>query len=100
MTNADKKWKRKFIAFLKENGIYEKWIYNMKRQHPTSNIEWWNCFTSTIYADRCSEGINCAFYWAKTKEGWYFWRFYDSEWKSIVGNGISRIIVECHDKGR
>ena len=96
MTKEDKKWKRKFIAFLKENDIYEKWIYNIKVQHPIRG-SWWYCFTSTIYADRCSEGINCAFYWADTKEGYYYWSDFNRMWKNIVGNGISRIIVECHD---
>ena len=81
MNKEDKKWKRKFIAFLKENGIYEKWIYNIKSQHPTSNIEWWNCFADRIYANRCSNGINWAFYWADTEDGHVYWSFYDRLWK-------------------
>ena len=84
MTKEDKKWKRKFIAFLKENGIYEKWIYNMKVQHPLTNYAWWNCFAK-IYANRCSDGINCAFYWVDTKEGHEFWSFYDRLWKYNCG---------------
>lgn len=88
MTKEDKKWKRKFIAFLKEKGIYEKWIYNMKRQHPTSNIEWWNCFADTIYKFKSYDGINHAFIWADTKEGHEYWSYFDREWKSIVENGI------------
>ena len=86
MTKEDKKWKRKFIAFLKENGIYEKWIYNIKVQHPTSDIEWWNLFY-TIYEFKSYNGINRAFYWVGTKEGHEFWRYFDLKWKSIVGNG-------------
>jgi hypothetical protein len=92
MDKEDKKWKRKFIAFLKENGIYEKWIYNMKRQHPASNAAWWNCFADTIYTNRCSEGINHAFYWAYTEDGHYYWLRYEREWKNIIGNGIQELL--------
>ena len=84
MTNEDKEWKRKFIAFLKENGIYEKWIYNMKRQHPTI----WNLFFHGIYENKCSNGISRAFYWVDTKDGHDYWRFFDLKWKRIVENGI------------
>ena len=100
MTKEDKIWRRKFIAFLRENGIYEKWIYNMKRQHPASNATWWNVMFDCLYQNKCSEGINCAFFWADTEEGWSYWSDFNTLWKNIVGNGISRIIVECHDKRR
>ena len=85
MDKEDKNWKRQFIAFLKENGIYEKWIYNMKRQHPTSNVEWWNLFFHRVYANKCSNGISRAFYWADTKEGCEYWCFYDRMWKKRIG---------------
>ena len=88
MTKEDKKWRRRFIAFLKENGIYEKWIYNIKVQHPLTDYEWWNLFMSKIYQDRCSEGINWAFYWTDTEDGHEFWSYFDREWKSIVRNGL------------
>ena len=87
MTKEDKKWKRKFIAFLKENGIYEKWIYNMKRQHPLSDTGWWNHFEDSIYEIKSYEGINHAFIWSDTKDGHEFWSFYNIEWKRIVRNG-------------
>lgn len=87
MNNEDKKWKRKFIAFLKKNGIYEKWIYNIKDQNPLTNYAWWNCFADRIYENKCYEGINHAFTWADTKDGHEFWSFYNIEWKRIVGNG-------------
>lgn len=88
MTNEDKKWKRKFIAFLKENGIYEKWLYNIKNQHSLTKYAWWDCFADRIYANRCSEGINHAFHWSETRDGHGFWSYFDREWKSIVRNGI------------
>ena len=88
MRKKDKKWKRKFIAFLKENGIYEKWIYNIKDQHPLTNYDWWNCFAETIYQDKCYEGINHTFLWSETRDGHGFWNYFDREWKSIVRNGI------------
>ena len=84
MTKEDKKWKRKFIAFLKENGIYEKWIYNMKVQHPLTNYEWWNLLMSKIYQDKCYGGINNAFIWANTKEGYYYWMYCDIKWKTLL----------------
>lgn len=84
MTKEDKIWRREFIAFLKKNGIYEKWIYNMKHQHPLTNYAWWNCF-ARIYENKSYNSINCAFYWADTKEGHEFWRFYDRLWKYNCG---------------
>ena len=84
MTKEDKIWRREFIAFLKKNGIYEKWIYNMKHQHPLTNYAWWNCF-ARIYENKSYNGINCVFYWADTKEGHEFWRFYDRLWKYNCG---------------
>ena len=85
MTNEDKEWKRKFIAFLKENGIYEKWIYNTKVQHPTSNVKWWNLFFHRVYANKCSEAISRAFYWVDTKDGHGYWNYYDRLWKYNCG---------------
>lgn len=87
MNNEDKKWKKKFIAFLKENGIYEKWVYNMKDQHPTTNGSSWCMLLDRIYGFKAYDGINYAFTWADTKDGHDFWRYYDMKWKSIVGNG-------------
>lgn len=89
MNEENKYWKRKFIAFLKENGIYEKWIYSIKDQNPLTNYVWWDCFADTIYEFKSYNGINHAFTWADTKEGQEYWRFYDRLWKSIVGNGIN-----------
>ncbi len=85
MNNEDKKWKRKFIAFLKENGIYEKWIYNIKRQQPASNVKWWNLFFHRIYENKCSNGISRAFYWVDTEDGHGYWNYYDRMWKHICG---------------
>lgn len=87
MTNEDKVWKRKFIAFLKENGIYEKWVYNIKDQHPMTNDVWWDYFKDRIYEDKSYDGINYSFTWADTKDGHDFWRCYDIKWKIIVENG-------------
>ena len=85
MDKEDKNWRRKFIAFLKENGIYEKWIYNIKDQHPVSDVEWWNMFSYSIYKNKCSNGINWAFCWADTEDGHEFWSFYDRLWKYNCG---------------
>ncbi len=85
MNKEDKNWKRQFIAFLKKNGIYEKWIYNMKHQHPVSDVEWWNVHLYRIYANRCSEGISCAFYWVDTKDGHGYWSYYDRLWRYNCG---------------
>lgn len=80
MTKEDKIWRREFIAFLKKNGIYEKWIYNIKDQHPLTNYAWWNCF-ARIYENKSYDGINHTFTWADTKEGHEFWSFYNRLWK-------------------
>ena len=95
MTKEDKKWKRKFIAFLKENGIYEKWIYNIKDQHPMSNDAWWDYFKDSIYENKYYDGINHAFTWADTKDGHEYWKYFDLKWKSK-----RKYILECNDKGR
>ena len=85
MTKEDKKWRRRFIAFLKENGIYEKWVFNMKDQHPLTNYEWWNSFADRIYANRCYKAINHAFIWAGTEDGHEYWSYYDRMWRYNYG---------------
>ena len=87
MTKEDKIWRREFIAFLKKNGIYEKWIYNIKDQHPLTDNAWWDYFKDRIYENKSYDGINHAFTWADTKDGHEFWSCYNIKWKRIVGNG-------------
>ena len=87
MNKENKIWRRKFIAFLKKKGIYEKWIYNIKDQHPTINGSLWCMLLDRIYENKSYNAIDHAFTWADTKDGHEFWSYYNIKWKRIVGNG-------------
>ena len=83
MTEEDKLFRRRFFAFLKENNAYDKWVYNLMKQHPMNDIEWWDYFYQTLYEGRCLHAINYAFNWTDTKEGYEFWHKLEYKWINL-----------------
>ena len=80
MTEQDNILRKRFFAFLKENNAYDKWLYNLRKRHPSNEIWWWNDFYQTLYEDRCLRAIICAFSWSYTVEGFQFWYNLSNEW--------------------
>ena len=88
MVKTDKLLRKHFFAFLKENGIYDKWLYNLRKRHPSNEIWWWNDFYQTLYEDRCLRAINYAFIWDNTKEGDDFWFYLYCKWSNYSSSLI------------
>lgn len=90
-----------FIDFLKKEGIYQKWKFNVSKQsgHPL-NIK--NFKKNTFHPDnKGKEAINYSFIWNDTDEGQSFWAYYDAKWKRLYFNGsniLCRYDADCHNR--
>ena len=86
-------WRRRFLRFLKEKGAYSEWVYNIRKQHPTTDVFFWNFSFKAIFSeeDKCKEAINYAFYWSDTRQGRYFWSKIDGEWIDKCRNSVYKI---------
>ena len=80
-------WKEKFLRFLKEEGVYSEWVYNIRKQHPICNKKFWECTLKNIFSEeeKCAEAINYAFYWDDTRQGSDFWLKLYKKWKCKCG---------------
>ena len=80
-------WKEKFLRFLKEEGVYSEWVYNIRKQHPTNDVFFWKFRLKEIFSEdkKCGEGINYAFRWSDTRQGCYFWSKLNTKWKDKCG---------------
>ena len=82
-------WKERFLRFLKEEGVYGEWVYNIYEQHPIwDNTFWEGIWKYDILSEqnKCEEGINYAFCWSDTIQGHDFWSKIDEEWKDKFRN--------------
>ena len=80
-------WKEKFLRFLKEENVYGEWIYNLRQQHPTTDLDFWECKLKEILSEdkKCYKGINSAFCWSDTKQGNNFWLKLAIKWNTKCG---------------
>ena len=80
-------WRKKFLRFLKEEGVYSEWVYNIRKQHPTNDVFFWKFRFKAIFNEdkKCGEGINYAFHWADTRQGCFFWSKLSTKWKDKCG---------------
>lgn len=80
-------WKERFFRFLKEEGVYGEWIYNLRKQHPQTDFFFWKVKLKAIFSEeeKCSGGINYAFHWADTRQGHDFWEEIDEKWYTKCG---------------
>ena len=78
-------WKEKFLRFLKEEGVYSEWIYNIYEQHPTSDIHFWECTLKSMFNEKrkCAQCINYAFCWTTTRQGYDFWDGINNKWTKL-----------------
>ena len=79
-------WKEKFLRFLKEEGVYSEWVYNIYEQHPIWDKTFWECKLKEILSEdkKCSEAIFYAFDWADTRQGCYFWSKLNNKWTKLI----------------
>ena len=86
-------WRRRFLRFLKEEGVYGEWIYNLKKQHPTTDLDFWKLNFKEMFSEKnhCEEGINSAFCWFDTIQGHDFWSKIDDEWIDKCRNSVYKI---------
>ena len=79
----NKFWRKNFFRFLKEEGVYGEWVYNIYEQHPIWDNEFWEkMWENEVLSEenKCIEGIDYAFCWAYTKQGHEFWSALNSKW--------------------
>ena len=81
-------WKEKFLRFLKEEGVYSEWVYNIRKQHPQTDFFFWKVKLKVIFSEeeKCGGGINYAFCWGITKQGHDFWLKLSNKWNLKNGN--------------
>ena len=86
-------WKEKFLRFLKEEGVYSEWVYNIRKQHPTTDFIFWKVNFNAIFneEEKCGGGINYAFCWRRTKQGHEYWRTLSNKWNCKNGNYFYKI---------
>ena len=82
-------WRRKFLRFLKEEGVYGEWVYNIYEQHPIWDMNFWEGrWKNEVLSEenKCIEGIDYAFFWIYTKQGHDFWLKINDKWKDKLRN--------------
>ncbi len=81
-------WRKKFLRFLKEEGVYSEWIYNIYEQHPIWDNEFWEkMWENEVLSEdkKCAGGISSAFCWDRTKQGYNFWIKLSIKWNTKCG---------------
>ena len=79
-------YRKELFKFLKKNDLYDKWLNNLKTQHPISSSEerHWDKMYKRLYENKSFEAINYAFCWRYTEEGHEFWEGKNEKWKRKV----------------
>ena len=80
-------WRRRFLRFLKEEGVYSEWVYNIREQHPIWDKKFWKGTLKAMLNEKnkCAGGISSAFCWSDTRQGCYFWLKLNTKWKDKCG---------------
>ena len=81
-------WRKRFLRFLKEENVYGEWVYNIRKQHPQTDLDFWEFGLKNIFneKEKCAEAINYAFFWRYTKQGHDFWSKINAEWNTKCSN--------------
>ena len=86
-TNGSPLTNKKFVKFLKDNKIYDKFIYNLKQEISHSHGYYGRSWHSIdTFCDDVSPGnyIIHGFFWPLTPEGRMFWDRHNTVWYLIV----------------
>ena len=86
-------WRRRFLRFLKEEGVYGEWVYNIRKQHPTNDFFFWECNLKEMLSEdkKCAGGISSAFCWSDTIQGYNFWLKLCIKWIDKCRNSVYKI---------
>ena len=86
-------WKERFLRFLKEEGVYGEWVYNLSQQHTQTDLDFWKFGLKKIFneKEKCAEAIFYAFDWVDTRQGCYFWSKLNNKWKDKCRNYFYKI---------
>ena len=86
-------WKERFLRFLKEEGVYGEWVYNIYEQHPICDKKFWECTLKSMLNEKykCAGGISSAFCWADTIQGYNFWLKLSIKWIDKCRNSVYKI---------
>lgn len=79
-------WRRRFLRFLKEEGVYGEWVYNIRKEHPQTDLSFCKWILKAVFneEEKCGGGINYAFCWRHTKQGHDFWRKLNNKWTKLI----------------
>ena len=80
-------FKQQFIRFLKQNNVYEQYIYNFNNGKYYRE-RFFNGKTPFLSEDSPYGYITNAFSWGFTKEGTNFWLMITTKWDRIVWQRI------------
>jgi len=77
---------KKFVRFLKENGVFRKFIKNynneiigVKYRNDIKNANnYWEMHPSNDF-----HSFICTFNWVESKEGYNYWNFWNSYWLDV-----------------
>ena len=87
MTNKELK---EFYRFLKENGLYTAWMYNILHTEPTPDYrENGGNYSSYINNIQELDVLLCSFRWCSSQQGHNFWEDIHNKWTNF-----------CYNKGR
>lgn len=71
---------KRFIQFLKDEGVYDAFIHNLSHSRPGVTLEEYlltSSYTTSL--------VSCAFIWYGTKEDHLFWKGIDKKWRKFCG---------------
>ena len=90
MDAYDKHKRNKFIRFLKDNNIYEKFMYCFNNRHCSEEFKYdtINSFNIYVTVTRYDDLFTDSFLWRKTKDGFSFWSQYNEMWRDERYNNI------------
>ena len=84
MNEYDKQKRNKFIRFLKDNNIYEKFMYCFNNRHCSEHVYFRtdkiNSFINYVAVTHYGDLLFNCFHWEETKDGYEFWKQYCEMW--------------------
>ena len=79
----EKDMHKKFVRFLKENGVFRKFIKNYNNE--IIGVKYRNDMKSAnnLHTVNYIHSFICTFNWVESKEGYNYWNFWNSYWLEV-----------------